>query len=634
VENFLEEASCALSTLNEYFYIMRFQDLSLSRGTKILLHKASVSLPHKSICAIIGRNGTGKSSLFSAILKTLSLDQGAIEISSQVQLTALSQQLPDPALSPLAFTCEGDTRWVAIMKRIAQAESDDDGDALGHAYGDLEAIDGYTLESRAATVLQGLGFTQTQMLQPLGEFSGGWQMRAQLARVLIAPSTILLLDEPTNHLDLESVTYLENWLQQYQGLALIISHDRSFLDIVSTHTLHLSQQTLTLYAGNYSSFAKQFQEALLLQSKMSQKIEQKRAHMQSFVDRFRASASKAKQAQGRIKALEKLQFSETLEDEDAFAFQFLPTDAAAYPMISLKADCGYGARVILKNAQCTLSPDDRIGIIGVNGAGKSTFLKSLAMQIPLVAGEVTHANGLRIGFYTQEAVEQLGKHQTPLEWMQSQFKTMPVQNLVSHLGKFNFTFEQMHQAIGNFSGGECARLVLASLVLQKPQLLILDEPTNHLDMPMREALIQALQSYEGAVLLVSHDRHLLECVVDSYLIIAQHAIYPFEGSLDDYAKSILQQLQAPSKNQKKIDDTKQIKPSKPNEKNVYNSLEKIDKQILELTNQQTAIDKALSDLLATPNYHEQEYKKLNTQREKIQLELDGLQEEWLKIADQ
>jgi ATP-binding cassette subfamily F protein 3 len=613
---------------------MRLQEISLTRGTKILLNKASVSLPQKSICAIIGRNGTGKSSLFSAILKTLSFDHGDIQISNQAQLTALSQQLPDPALTPLAFTCQGDQRWIAIMQRITQAENANDGEGLGHAYGDLEAIDGYTLESRAATVLQGLGFSQTQMLTPLGEFSGGWQMRAQLARVLISPSTILLLDEPTNHLDLESVTYLENWLQQYQGLALIISHDRSFLDTVSSHTLHLSQQNLTLYVGNYSSFARQFQEALLLQSKMSQKIEQKRAHMQSFVDRFRASAAKAKQAQGRIKALEKLQFTETLEDEDTFSFQFLPTDAAAYPMISLKADCGYGTRVILKNAQCTLSPDDRIGIIGVNGAGKSTFLKSLAMQIPLVCGEVIHANGLRIGFYTQEAVEQLGKNQTPLEWMQSKFKGTPAQSLISHLGRFNFSFEQMHQTIANFSGGECARLVLAFLVLQKPQLLILDEPTNHLDMPMREALIQALQSYEGAVLLVSHDRHLLECVVDSYLIIAKHAIYPFEGSLDDYAKTILQQLQAPSKNQAKAEASQSPKLNKPKEKSLIESLEKIEKNIAELSDRRNEIDKALAALLAAHDYDQNELDKLSGLREEIGLQLESLQETWLNIADE
>jgi ATP-binding cassette subfamily F protein 3 len=612
---------------------MRLQELSIARGTKVLLEKAEVSLPHKSICAIIGRNGTGKSSLFAAIQGGLSLENGAIEIPTSSTLTALSQQLPDPKLTPLEFTCHGDKRWVAIQQRIQKAEETDDGEALGHAYGDLEAIDGYTLESRAATVLQGLGFSQQQIQQPLGEFSGGWQMRAQLARVLIAPSNILLLDEPTNHLDLESVTYLENWLQSYQGLGLIISHDRSFLDEVSTHTLHLSQQNLTLYTGNYSAFAKQFQEALVLQSKMAQKVAQKRAHMQSFVDRFRAKASKAKQAQGRIKALEKLQFSETLEDEHAFHFSFLPTTPATYPMIKMNADCGYGERVILKDAQCTLSPDDRIGIIGVNGAGKSTFLKSLARQIPLLAGQVAHANGLRIGFYTQEAVEQLSKHQTPLEWMQSEFSHLTVQQLISHLGQFNFTFDQMHQAIENFSGGEGARLVLASLVLQKPQLLILDEPTNHLDMQMREALIEALQSYEGAVLLVSHDRHLLECVVDSYLIVAQHSIHAYDGSLDDYAKSILQNLESGKISTEKAPAKKQKKAAKPKSENKEKQLEKLDQKMAELSKQQDELDHQLADLLGSGSFQQSDVDALNQKREKICQQLDHAQDQWLALAD-
>ena len=304
---------------------MRISELKLSRGTKILLEQAEVSLPNKSICAIIGRNGTGKSSFFAAIEQRLPLDHGDILLPTSATLTALSQQLPDPELTPLAFVCQGDQRWVDIMQVIQKAEQKNDGEALAHAYADLETIDGYTLESRAATILQGLGFKTDQIHQPLKNFSGGWQMRVQLARVLLSPSSILLLDEPTNHLDLESVTYLENWLQSYQGLALIISHDRAFLDAVSTHTLHLAQQKLTLYQGNYSSFAKQFQEALVLQSKMAKKIADKRAHMQSFVDRFRAKASKAKQAQGRLKALEKLQFSETLVDDQAFHFTFLPT---------------------------------------------------------------------------------------------------------------------------------------------------------------------------------------------------------------------------------------------------------------------------------------------------------------------
>jgi len=612
---------------------MRLQEISLNRGTKLLLEKAEVSLPHKSICAIIGRNGTGKSSLFAAILGGLSLEHGAIEIPAKAELNALSQQLPEPTLAPLDFACQGDQRWVAIMQRIQKAEIDDDGEALAYAYGDLEAIDGYTLESRAATILQGLGFQQDQLQKPLGEFSGGWQMRAQLARVLISPSNILLLDEPTNHLDLESVTYLENWLQSYQGLALIISHDRSFLDIVSTHTLHLAQQNLTLYSGNYSAFAKQFQEALILQSKMARKVEQKRAHMQSFVDRFRAKASKAKQAQGRIKALEKLQFSETLEDDNAFHFNFLPTDAATYPMIKMNADCGYNQTIIIDGAQVTLSPDDRIGIIGVNGAGKSTFLKSLAKQIPLVNGQISHANGLRIGFYTQEAVEQLSKHQTPLEWMQSEFKGIPLQKLVSHLGQYNFTFDQMHQAIENFSGGEGARLVLASLVLQKPQLLILDEPTNHLDMPMREALIQALQSYEGAVLLVSHDRHLLECVVDSYLIVANHDIIPYEGSLDDYAKTVLQQLEKPAEKKVKVTAAKNSKSASKN-LDSNKRLEKIDKQLTELNSKRDSIDNELAELLSGHSFEQNHLDRLNNERSNLSAKIDALQEQWLDIADE
>jgi ATP-binding cassette subfamily F protein 3 len=608
---------------------MIFKEISLNRGTKNLLINTSITLPNQARVAIIGRNGAGKSSLFAAIQGRIHFDSGTLELPNQTTMASLSQSLPDQTITPLQHVCAGDKRWVAIKAKIDAAEASNDGEAIANAYGELEPIDGYTLESRAAALLQGLGFSTEQIHQPLSSFSGGWQMRAQLAHVLIAPSSLLLLDEPTNHLDLESVTFLQHWLQSYRGLALIISHDRSFLDEVSTHTLHLAQQILTLYSGNYSSFAKQFQEALELQSKMAKKVEAKRAHMQSFVDRFRAKATKAKQAQGRLKALEKLQFSETLVDEHAFHFSFLPTKPATYPMIKMDADCGYGDKVILKNIGCTLSPQDRIGIIGVNGAGKSTFLKSLAKTIPLIQGEVIHAQGLSIGFYTQQQVENLDLDATPLDVMQDHFPHMDLPRRKSFLGQFNFTFDQMNQQIADFSGGERARLALACLVQKQPQLLILDEPTNHLDMQMREALIEALQSYEGAVLLVSHDRHLLECVTDQFIIIAHHHLHTYEGSLDDYAQTILQSTQKP----KAVKEVAEKKGSKKKRKaSQSETLERLDKKISLCETKLKQVDADIVNKIED-KADQTEINKLTTKRGKLEKNYETLQNEWLMIAE-
>ena len=608
--------------------MLKLKQVSLRRGQKVLLDAASVTLPERCICGIIGRNGAGKSSMFGMLRGEISNDGGEVAVPSNTNIAAMEQELPDGALLLLPFVCAGDKKWAELNAKLDQATEDDNFDVMAEIYADLAAIDGYTIESRAATVLAGLGFSQQDLQKTLDNFSGGWQMRAQLARVLMARADVLLLDEPTNHLDLETVSYLENWLKEFQATALVISHDREFLDSVSTHTIHLASKKLKLYTGNYTAFSRQFQEALILQGKMEQKIAAKRAHMEDFVRRFKAKASKAKQAQSRMKALQKLEFSAELSEESSFHFNFMPADTVSYPAIQLQGDCGYPDKTVLKAVNISFAPEDRIGIIGVNGAGKTTLLKSLAGELAVSNGQLQQHQKLNIAYYSQQQVDMLDLEQTPAQVLRQYFPKANDAEIRGQLGRFAFSGDRVSDKIKLFSGGERARLALAILVWKKPNFLILDEPTNHLDMQMREALIAALQNFSGTVLLVSHDRYLLECVCDQLLVVADGKAQSFNGSLDEYTKTVCQK-----RTQLKSEANVSAEVVKKTTNKQSKEIASLEKELAKLQSDIDAIDSKLADQELYQTNNKQQLEQLQSRRAELVSLQDAKQQQWLDLSE-
>ena len=449
--------------------MLKLKNIHLSRGQKLLLDDASVQLNAGYRAGLIGRNGTGKSSLMKFMLGDLVAQGGEIEMPADYRLGYLDQELPEAKASVIDYTCQGDDQWYQIQQQLQRAEAEDNGMIIGELHARLEQIDGYRVEQRASRVLRGLGFTDEQMHHSLSEFSGGWQMRVQLARVLMTRSDLLLLDEPTNHLDLESIIWLESWLAKYTGIALIISHDRDFLDAVTTHIVHLTNHTFKLYQGNYSSFSKQFTDALLLQAKANEKVIRKRAHMQSFVDRFRAKASKAKQAQSRMKALEKLQTSASMQEDSSFSFTFFPCEQVSYPALHMEGKLGYPDRVVLPWVEMSVAYGDRIGIVGRNGEGKTTLLKTLSGQLSILEGQIGSNPKVKVGYFSQQQLETLSPDESAYMQLKKIAKDKSESELRNYLGRFAFSNDRIFEDIGNFSGGEKSRLALALLIWQRPK---------------------------------------------------------------------------------------------------------------------------------------------------------------------
>src|SRR3990167_2130920 len=460
--------------------MLQLNQITLRRGAKVLLEEASMRLDVGYKAGLIGRNGAGKTSLFKLIMRELHEDQGEFFVPNAWKIAHLAQELPETDELVLAYVRSGDTQWVEIQEKILQAEKNNDGLLLGTLYGDLDAIDGYRIDARVAVILNGLGFTEDQFERPVKSFSGGWQMRLQLGRVLMSKADLLLLDEPTNHLDLESIAWLTQWAKSCTSTMVVISHDRYFLDEVTTHTIQLANQKLKLWQGNYSSFATQFSDSLLLQEKMNAKILKKRAHLQKFVDRFKAKASKAKQAQSRVKAMEKMQTTTDWQEEENISFEFFEPKPTGYPTISIRANCGYGDKIILHDVSLNLSEGDRIGVIGVNGSGKSTLLKSIAQKLAVTSGEITFHPQTKIGYFSQDQVDMLQLNETPLYHFKEKYPDINETQARGFLGRFGFSSDRVFEKVSVFSGGEKARLALALLIWSKPNVLLLDEPTNHL----------------------------------------------------------------------------------------------------------------------------------------------------------
>ena len=517
--------------------MISLRNFALRRGERLLLSNVDLALHAGYRVGVVGRNGTGKSSLFAAIKGELEADKGDVDLPGKVRIASVAQEtpsLPDPALE---FVLGGDEVLAAAVREEAEANAREDWEAVAAAHQKLAELNGYDAEARAGRLLHGLGFPAETHRRPVSSFSGGWRVRLNLARALMMPSDLLLLDEPTNHLDLDAVFWLEQWLLKYPGTLLLISHDREFLDNVATHTLHLHGGGAKLYVGGYTDFERQRAEQLRQQQIAHEKEQAERAHLQSFIDRFKAKASKARQAQSRMKRLEKLAGTEAVRVERGVSITLPEPARLPNSLLSLRhVDCGYGAgATILRDVGFALEAGDRIGLLGVNGAGKSTLVKTLVGELPPMAGERVAHPDLRIGYFAQHTVESLVAGTSPIDHLKELAPNTATQEFRNFLGGWQFPGDRAFEAIDNFSGGEKARLALALIAWRKPNLLLLDEPTNHLDLEMREALAEALSDFDGAIVMVSHDRHLIGLVSDQYWRVHDGIVEPFDGDLDDYA---------------------------------------------------------------------------------------------------
>ena len=519
--------------------MISFRNFALRRGERLLLSEVDLSLHAGWRVGVVGRNGTGKSSLFAAVRGEVEPDRGDLDLPSRLRIASIAQEMPSLPDAAIDFVLAGDSAVHAALQAEANAFAAEDWEAVAEAHQKLEEVGGYDGAARAGKLLHGLGFPGEAQQRPVSSFSGGWRVRLNLARALMTPSDVLLLDEPTNHLDLDAVLWLEQWLMKYQGTLLLISHDREFLDNVNTHTLHLHGGKAKLYIGNYTAFERQRAEQLRQQQIQHEKVQAERAHLQSFIDRFKASAAKAAQAQSRVKRLAKLADTEAVRAEREVRIDFPAPARLPHALLRLNhADCGYPGNppaVILHDANFGLEAGDRIGLLGPNGAGKSTLVKSLVGDLPLLTGERYAHPDLRIGYFAQHTVEALVAGTSPIDHLREISPNASTQDFRNFLGKWSFPGDRAFESIDGFSGGERARLALALIAWRQPNVLLLDEPTNHLDLEMREALAEALSDFPGAIVLVSHDRHLIGLVSDTYWRVSDGVVRPFDGDLDDYA---------------------------------------------------------------------------------------------------
>jgi len=619
-------------------------DLSLDRGAKNLISDSSFTIHPNHKVGLVGSNGCGKSSLFAALLGELSPDAGNLGMPATWEIATVKQETPSLEQSALDYVMDGDKEFRQLEQQLAQARASDNGNLEATLINKIDTINGYSLPARAGELLHGLGFLQNQLANPVKDFSGGWRMRLNLAQALISRADLLLLDEPTNHLDLDAVIWLQRWLKRFTGTLVLISHDRDFLDTVIGQILHIEHKRAKLYSGNYTAFERQRREHLAQQDAQYQKQQKEAAHLTAFVDRFRAKASKAKQAQSRLKRLEKLPDLAPSHVDSQFTFSFEQPESLPYPLLSLtESQCGYNSEtIILNDVGLTLVPGSRIGLLGRNGAGKSTLIKSLAGEIVLINGERYCAQELKIGYFSQHQLEQLHSGSSPVEHIIRAKPTLGEPQARSFLGKFGFSGDQALESVNTMSGGEKARLVLALIVLEKPQLLLLDEPTNHLDLEMRQALVMALQDFGGAIILIAHDRFLLESCVDEFYLVANGKVSDFSGDIDDYQQWLNDDKKQTLGNTKNtIDkgvDKKQLRQQQAELRKksapLRKEADKLEKEISQWQNELTQVEALLSD---SDIYQSERKNELTTQL-KLQASLKDKVEEhemlWLELAEQ
>jgi ATP-binding cassette, subfamily F, member 3 len=619
--------------------MISFSNATLRRGPRKLLDELSFTIYPGWRVGVVGRNGTGKSTLFAALLGELHADSGEVSLPKNLDIATVAQETP--ALPDLAieYTLDGDVELRALERRLVEAEEKHDVHAISDIHERLNTIGGYAARSRAARLLHGLGFSSEQQLQSVSAFSGGWRMRLNLARTLMRRSDLMLLDEPTNHLDLDAVLWLQSWLVEYPGTLLVISHDREFLDTVCTHTLHLQGGTATLYTGNYSAFERQRAEKLTLQAATRAKQQRQIAHLQSFIDRFKAKASKATQAQSRIKQLERMTLVEAVHADSEFEFSFPEPQRLPSPLIRFdEASVGYLAptrKNIIDNVRLLIAPGERIGLLGPNGAGKSTLVKTLAGDLPTLGGDATRSPHLNVGYFAQHQLEQLDPKASPILHFKRLDPQAREQELRTYLGGYNFQGDRVFEPVAPFSGGEKARLALALVAYQRPNLLLLDEPTNHLDLDMRHALERALLDYAGAVVLVTHDRHLISATCDQLLLVADGACTPFEGDLDDYAKWLTSRDSARApREEKKVESGKERRKAAADERTLRRSVEKLDAQLNKLHVEQERITARLADPALYASGRSDEASGLEREQRRLRSEVERVEKEWLAAADQ
>ena len=639
--------------------MITLKSVTLRRSAKVLLDNASVTLNPGEKVGLVGRNGAGKSTLFALLNGTLHEDAGDFSIPTQWRMAQVAQDMPETDQSATDFVIEGDTVLLAAQAEVHAAEATDDGERMGHAYMALHDAGAHDAQARAQALILGLGFKTTELNNPVDSFSGGWRMRLQLARALMCPSDLLLLDEPTNHLDLDALVWLEAWLKRYDGTMVVISHDREFLDAITSVTLHIDNAKLVRYGGNYSTFEDMRAQQMELQQNSYLKQQDKIAHLQSFIARFKAKASKAKQAQSRVKALDRMERLAPVLASADFTFEFKEPANLPNPMLAMQDACfgypppedapvGTPPTVIVRNVNKSVMAGQRIGILGANGQGKSTLVKTVARALAPTGGTVQEGKGLNVGYFAQQELDVLRPLDTPLEHMVRLAKEcLPAgqsgreQDLRTFLGSFNFAGDMVKQPVGTMSGGEKARLVLCMIVWQRPNLLLLDEPTNHLDLATREALAMALNEFEGTVMLVSHDRSLLRSVCDEFWLVSRGGVEPFDGDLDDYQRYLLDESKRAREELKEsLKNPKEVATQAPHapvaNKKIPEKLKvlmrdqgKLEQIMLDLQTKKHALEARLSTPLPP-----QEIGELGGQLKKIDEELAGHEEKWLAISEQ
>jgi len=526
--------------------MIQLRDLTLARGAKTLIERANLQIHSGQRIGLVGANGCGKSSLLALLTGELQPERGALHVPAHWSISHVSQETSAAERPAVEFVLEGDRELGVVEREIDAAETARDGERLAHAHARFEEIGGYSARSRAESLLAGLGFASSELTRPVMHFSGGWRVRLNLARALMCRSDLLLLDEPTNHLDLDAIVWLEGWLRSFQGTLVVVSHDREFLDNVVTAIANIENRTLSFYRGDYTAFEERRASELALKQTMYERQQREIAHLERFIERFRAKATKAKQAQSRIKALARMERITPAHVDSPLAFCFGAPAVQPETLVTLEAAAaGYGEEPVLSGITLAIRAEERIGLLGRNGAGKSTLVKLLAGLLPPLLGSRRQGTGLKIGYFAQHQLEQLRGDETPLQHLARLDPTAREQDLRDFLGGFGFQGDAALSQVAPFSGGEKSRLALALLVWQRPNLLLLDEPTNHLDLEMRHALTLALQEFDGAVVLVSHDRHLLRTTVDRLVLVANGRVEPFDGDLEDYSDWLLRQRMAP-----------------------------------------------------------------------------------------
>src|SRR3989440_2667546 len=602
--------------------MIRLSQVTLRRGAKTLLEGADVALNPGDRIGLIGANGSGKTSLFALLRGELHTDKGEVEFPAHWRIAHVAQETPALERPATEYAIDGDTALRSLETELASAEAAGDGALMGELHAALADADVYTVRSRAETLLLGLGFGADELHRPVASFSGGWRMRLNLAQALMCRSDLLLLDEPTNHLDLDAIVWLEDWLKRYSGTLIVVSHDRDFLDAVVQIVVHIDRRKLKRYGGNYSAFEEQRAQGLVLAQSQYEKQIREREHLQSFIDRFRAKATKARQAQSRMKMLARMEDLAPLHAAAPFSFEFREPLRAPNPLLVMEdVDAGYGEKTVLREVTLSLQSEQRIGLLGVNGAGKSTLIKTVAGTLAPLAGSAIFNKGLAIGYFAQHQVEMLRDDCSPLWHLARLSPDVREQELRNFLGSFNFPGDMATGAIEHFSGGEKARLALALIVWQRPNLLLLDEPTNHLDLETREALTVALAQFEGTLVLVSHDLHLLRATTEELVVVREGRVEPFDGDLEDYRDALLDKKPAP------------VAPKRPasrptKSKNELSRIKRLEEQMAKLGAKKAALEAELGDPATYQDPHK--VKALVADQAYVAKELDELESEWLE----